>query len=333
MATRRLIPSNQTRGFRRVQTIAITQDNAQATVDLPRGPHIEAAVLRVGGTINNSVAFVGAVRNLAPHQFIRRMDWVLNSNVTMDSISGTQAAQHLQITRRTAMPATSPLQAIGPTSFEATVILDRSAIDAMRPKDSYLKTDVGISNNQLRLQFGAISDMFGAGAGTSAYTNVTATIHVVDYQEARDAGGNTPAPIYYQKRNGQRVTLNSAGNGQQVKINTGNRLRYISMRVLDATTGEPNIALISGLRLKRAGDTRVDVQVTDLLRINAASYGAALLTGQIVIDLAYIGALNGVAFSEFWPIPSSADTFMEVDTTAACILDMTTLEGVDMVTA
>jgi hypothetical protein len=325
---RQLIASNQTRGFRRVTTVTINQDNQQATIDLPRGPHIEAVELRIGGTINHSVAWTAA-RNSAPYLFLRRADWVLNSNVTMDSLSGSQLLQH-QFTRRGLPASTTPAFALGATSFEASYFLDRVMIDGMRPKDSYLKTDVGVSNNQLRLQFGAIGDMF-TGAGTSTYTSVTASVHVYDYQEARDASGNTPTPLYYLKRNGYQQSISAAGNGQQIKVNTGNRLRYISVRVLNATTREPDASLVTAFKLQRAGDTRVDINATDLQRLNQASYGVAMPTGQYVIDLANIGALGGVLYSEFWPVPSSADTYLYVDTTAACILDITTLEGVDMV--
>jgi hypothetical protein len=319
------IVSNQTRGLRRVRTISITQDNQQETVELPRGPHIESVILRIGGTINHSVAWT-ATRNIGPSLFLRRADWVLNSNVTMDSLSGSQLAQH-QIMRRNAMGTTAPAFGAGATSFESTFAIDRVMIDGMRPKDSYLKTDVGVSNNQLRLQFGAIGDMF-TGAGTSSYTSVTASIHVIDYQEARKADGSTPAPLYYLKRNGYQQAISAAGSNQQVKVNTGNRLRFISVRVLNATTREPDATLVTAFRLQRAGDTRVDVAATDLLRLNQSSYGQQPLTGQYIIDLACIGGL-GASYSEFWPVPSSADTYLLVDTTAACILDITTLEGVD----
>lgn len=330
MATRRIIPSNQTRGLRRVVTFPISQDGALQTIDLPRGPHIEFAAIRVAGTISNSVAWAGGVRDSAAYQFLRRADWVLNSNVTLDSVSGTQLLQHY-ITRRQVPPTVAPTAGTGATSFEANFFLDRSMMDGVRPKDSYLKTDVGIANNQLRLQFGNIADMFLSGAGAATYTAVNATVYVGDYQEARDAQGNTPAPMYYQKRNGQRVTLSSAGNGQQVKINTGNRLRFISMRVLNAATGEPDATLVTNFKLMRAGDTRVDITNNELRRLNQTAYGVASLSGQYVIDLANVGGNSGVPYSEFWPVPSSADTFLLVDTTAACILDLTTLEGVDLI--
>lgn len=328
MATRKAVASNQTRGFRQVDSRSVTQDGSQFTIDLPRGPHIEAAIIRIGGTITNSVAWAGGARSIAPYQFLRRADWVLNSNVTLDSVSGPMLFQ-LYCTRRAYPASTTPATGIGATTFEATYILDRALMDMMRPKDSMLKTDVGVSANQLRLQLGNIADMFGSGAGASAYTAVTCTTSVIDYQEARDQAGNTPSPLYYIKRNGQRVTLAAAGTNQQVKISTGNRLRMISVRVLNATTGEPDITLLSRVRVVRAGDTRVDMPVTDLLRVNSAAYGVALATGQVVVDFANTGQL-GVRYSEFWPIPSNADTFVAFDTTAACIVEIATIEGVDL---
>jgi len=327
MAARKFIESNQTRGFRVVDTRPVTQDNQQIPIDLPRGPHIESCLITIGGTINNTVAWTAA-RNIAPYLFLRRADWLLNSNATLDSVSGSQIAQ-CYVTRRQSPASTAPAFGIGATSFEASFILDRALMDMMRPKDSLLKTDVGVSNNQLRLQLGAIGDMF-TGAGTSTYTNVTCTVSVVDYQESRNEAGQTPSPAYYIKRNGMRQTLAAAGSGQQIKLSTGNRLRMVSFRVLNATTFEPDASLVTRIRIQRAGDTRADMTTTALQRLNAATYGNALVTGQLVVDFANVGAL-GVRYSEFWPIPSSADTSLILDTSAACVIEMVTIEGVDFV--
>lgn len=325
----KFIGSNQTRGYRQIGTYPLTQDNQQVLVDLPRGPHLESAVIRVSGSANITVAGT-AVRNAAAALFLRRVDWVLNSNVTLDSVSGSQLTQ-CYITRRTVPTNLNPAGfGISVQPFEATWILDRALMDMVRPKDSMLKTDVGVSNNQLRIQFGALTDML-TGAPTATYTAVTATVWVVDYQENRDADGNTPQALWYVKRNGLQQAFSAAGNGQQVKVSTGNRLRFISIRVLDGTTREPNLALLSRVRLSRAGDTRVDMLVNDLLRSNQSAYGVALMTGQVVIDMSNNGQLAGVRYSEFWPIPSSADTYLLCDTTASVILDIATVEGVDMV--
>lgn len=332
MAQRKFINSNQTRGYRVVTTIPITQDNQQALVDLPRGPHIESVILRITGTFAITTVFT-AVRSAAAYLYLRRADWVLNSNVTLDSVSGAQLAQ-LYVTRRNFPTLTVPsgVAVAGGYTFEASFIFDRALMDMMRPKDSMLKTDVGVSNNQLRIQFGALSDMF-TGAGVATYTSVSAEVSVIDYQEARDSGGDTPSPAYYIKRNGLTIALPAAGNGQQIKLNTGNRLRLASMRVLDGTTREPSAALVTRIKVQRAGDTRVDMTSLALQRLNSSAYGSgALLTGQVVVDFASNGQL-GVRYAEFWPIPSSADTYLLLDTTASSIIELATIEGVDLVDA
>lgn len=330
MGKRPFISSNQTRGYRQIGTYQVTQDNQQILVDLPRGPHIESAIIRVAGSANITVAGT-AVRNNAAALFLRRVDWVLNSNVTLDSVSGSQADQLMRMTRRQVPTNTNPAAAtVSVQPFVATWILDRALMDMVRPKDSMLKTDVGVSNCQLRIQMGALSDMF-TGTPTIGYTAVNVTVWVADYQEMRDAEGRTPSPDWYVKRNGLVQAFSAAGNGQQVKLSTGNRLRAVSMRVLNATTREPDITLLSRLRLQRAGDTRVDMLVADLVQQNAAQFAVVMATGQVVIDLAAPGYLSGVRYSEFWPIPSSADTFLLCDTTAAAQLDIATLEGVDIV--
>ncbi len=327
-----MIKSNQTRGLRLVNTYPVTADNQQFTVDIPRGPAVESVEVRYSGTFAITTTYT-AVRNAAAYRLLKFANFVMNSNVTMDSVSGPQLAQ-LYVMRRSYPTLTNPAGfGVAPgLTFDATFFFDRVMLDGIRPKDSLLKTDVGIANLQLRIQLGALSDMF-TGAGVATYTACTLTVSVLDYQEAKDAKGNTPSPKYYLKRNGQTVAIAGAVNQSQIKLNTGNRLRIVSMIVRDPTTNEPNLALLTRFGLKRAGDQRVDIPTTDLLRINQSAYGignGTLMTGQVLWDFANIGQLIGARYSEFWPIPSSADTFLIVDTTAACQLDIATLEGVDL---
>lgn len=323
-----LIPSNQIRGFRQISSFGINQDNQLQQIDIPRGPHIESLIVRVAGNANITTAF-NTVRNNAAYRYLRSAGWQINSNVTLDSVSGMQLAQHYITNRNLPLRVDPAGFGVSSQPFEATFVFDRAIQDMVRPKDSYLQTDFGMSNNQIRLQFGAISDMF-TGAGVAAPVGVTASVSVIDYQEAQADDGSTPMPGWYAKRNGSITVIAGAGNGQQIKVSTGNRLRYLSLRCLDPVTQEPNLALLSRVKLSRAGDTRVDMSVLDLLRMNQKNYGSALMTGQVVIDLAYMGGVNGVRYSEFWPIPASADTFLYIDTTAACIIEATTLEGVDV---
>jgi hypothetical protein len=261
---------------------------------------------------------------MAPWRFLRRIDFLMNSNVTLDSVSGTQLAMLMACTRRTMPLSLAPAAAgVSVQPFEANFMIDRALMDMLRSKDSMLKTDVGVSNLQARIQMGALSDMFtGAGVAT--------------YQEAADPNTkDTPKPYYYVKRNGILQTFAAAANQQQVKINTGNRLRMVSVQTLNSATSEPDATVLSRIRLKRAGDTRVDIDAA-LLRnaINRASYGFATpFTAHYVIDLANTGQLAGVRYSEWWPIPSSADTFLEVDLATAGILDIATIEGVDLARA
>lgn len=323
------IRSNQTRGMRLVQSVPVTADNQQFTFDIPRGPHIESVMLRYFGTFAITTLFT-AVRNIAAYRLFKFVNFVLNSNVTMDSVSGPQLAA-LYVTRRTYPTLTNPtgFTVAGGYSFDASLFLDRALMDMVRSKDSMLKTDTGIANLQLRIQLGALSDMF-TGAGVCTYTAVTLNMSVIDYQEQKDKAGNTPSPSWYVKRNGQNFPIAGAVQGNQLKLNTGNRLRIVSVRVLDPTTLEPNIALMTRFGIKRAGDQRVDMPVNDLRILNTTTYGVALLTGQVLWDFANTGQLVGAKYSEFWPIPSSADTFLVVDTSAACNLEVATLEGVDL---
>jgi hypothetical protein len=329
---KRVILSNQTRGLRIINVIPVTADNQQFTIDIPRGPAVESVLLRFSGTFAITTAFT-AVRSSAAYRLLKQANFVLNSNVTMDSVSGTQLAQ-LYVTMRSYPSLVNPSGvAIAPgMTFDATFIFDRALMDMVRPKDSMLKTDIGVANLQLRVQLGALADMF-TGAGVATYTSCSLSASVIDYQEAKDPNGNTPDPTFYVKRNGQQESVSGVVQGRQIKLNTGNRLRIVSMIVRDPTTLEPNLALVSRFGLKRAGDQRVDVPTTELLRLNQRAYSSGsgvLLPGQVLWDFANVGYLIGAKYSEFWPIPSSADTFLVVDTTGAALLDIATLEGVDL---
>lgn len=329
---RKFVPSNQTRGLRQVTSFPITADNQQFTIDLPRGPHLEYCAVRVVGSITNTVAWAGGQRSFGAYHYLRNAQWMLNSNVTLDSRSGTQIALGY-FTRRMIPGMSAPATAAAPTTFEATFFLDRCVQDMKRPKDSYLKTDVGVSNNQLRLQFGALADMFQAGAGAATYTSVTASVYVQDYQEDRDAKGDTPMPLFLSKWTGQRVSLPNAGALQQVRLNTGNRLRAIGLIALNSTSLEPSSAVLTRVAVRRAGDQRVAMNAGDLRTMNASQYGAAQFGGTYIIDFANPGSGMGALYSEFWPIPSSADTYLELDTATAGAFDLVTVEGVDLVRA
>lgn len=327
------IKSNQTRGLRLISSQPVTADNQQFLIDLPRGPHLESVFLRYFGTFAVTVTGT-AVRNIAAYRLLRRADFVMNSNVTMDSVSGPQLAQ-TYFTRRSYPTLTNPsgFAVAGGYTFDATFIFDRVLMDNVRPKDSMLKTDVGIANLQLRVQLGSLNDMFTNAATATTYTACTLECSVVDYQEQKDSQGNTPSPTFYVKRNGFSQNIAGAANGTLIKLNTGNRLRAISIRVLDPATLEPNLALVSRFGVKRAGDQRVDVTTNTLARLNSSAYGVGagvLLTGQLVWDFANSGQLAGARYSEYWPIPSSADTFLVIDTTAAALIEAVTIEGVDL---
>lgn len=322
------IPSNQVRGWRQVQAFTITADNQQLTIDLPRGPAIETVAIRISGTFNVGTLFT-AVRTLAPLHLFRRLDWVLNGNITLDSVSGIGAYLTQSLTRRRLTAITPPASAaVGAKSIDAIVYLDRVLLDMFRPKDSVLKTDEGVTQNQLRVQMGALADMF-TGAGAATYTSLTATVLVQDYQEAPNQSGRTPDPLYYIKRSEQIVNFPNTGNGQLVRISTGNRLRALIMR--QEISGDGSNGNVSAMRLVRGGDTRVSSDVPILQAFNQYQFGGDVVpAGVVALDLGNPG-MPDARYSEFWPLPSNADVQLQCDiATANTALRIVQLEGVDL---
>lgn len=330
------IISNQVRGWRRIKTATLLADNVQDTVDLPRGPAIEEAIVTIDGTFNVTTLYT-AVRLLAPWQFFRRVDWRINGSVTLDSISGIGSYMSTVWTQRYQDFNTPPVSAaVGLKTIRASCRLSRVLTDMVRPKDSVLKTDEKVTSNQLVIQFGALSDMF-TGAGVSAYTGaLTYSVWIRDYQEAADANGRTPIPTFYVKRTEQLINVAATGNNIAVRLNTGNRLRGFIFRLENGGEGADNI--LNGLRLVRSGDTRLDlddVMLAEQARI--ASLGLGEIVGSVVnssgirvVDLGNPG-MYGSRYSEWWPVPSNADVQALFDIGVAPIaIRIVQLEGVDM---
>lgn len=333
------IPSNQVRGWRRVASQSITADNQQITFDLPRGAAQEAVKIDLTMSFTLGAGFT-AVRQLAPLQYFRNLQWVVNGNVTLDNVSGI-GAYLSQWSGSKIQPLIAPPSAAGAGAQTARVSIGlyRTLSDMVRPKDALLKTDENVTQNQLRVTFGTIADMF-TGTGTTTYTSVVATVWVQDYQESPDPNtGRTPVPSWYVKRTEQVVTI-ASGTGQQFRLNTGNRLRSVILRVENA--GEGSDTLLTNVRVQRSGDTRVDLPYAALVGQLRDVFGANIvptqfggtqgMTGVVGIDFANQGNNLTARYSEFWPVPANSDAQIVFDGSGAAQVRLITLEGVDIVT-
>lgn len=350
------IYSNQVRGMRRIFTQGIVNDLTQLQVDLPRGPANEAAIVVVNGNVNITTLFT-STRAAAAAKYVRRCDWVLNGNITLDSASGYGLWLLDSFQRKRTFPITDPTPGVGTPAFRAAIPMWRVDPGFTRPKDSVLKTDENVTSNQLRIQLGALSDMF-IGAGVANYTavTVTASVYVIDYQEAADKSGRTPIPLYYWKKTEQILNLSATGNGLNFRVNTGNRLRGFVLLQQDSTNAEPTAALLTRVRLQRSGDTRIDL-TTECYEVQSlasmigvfnsvnAPTGAANAGDQfanavdsvnptpsqpIWIDLANPTGAFVARYSECWPVPSNADVQLLLDVAATGTARLLTIEGVDL---
>jgi hypothetical protein len=336
------IVSNQVRGLRQITQIALVGDNTQQNVDLPRGPAIESALIQVTGSIQVTTGFTSVLPQ-APIQMIKRVDWVINGSLVLDSVAPQLVQANWMRHNLTVLtPPSAASNATYPISL--MVFYDRAMTDGVRPKDSLLKTDVGMSSNQLRIQMGALQDMFvGVGTGVANYSpGVTLTVAVKDYQEARNGAGQTPTPAFYLKRTQITLPTPATNPSQQQKLSTGNRLRAILFRPnvgsATQTYGTTSATPLTNIQLTRAGDQRANISFAALQQSNAAEFpvnfnATAAYTGFAVLDLAANGSLGGIRYSEFWPIPSTADTFLTLSVVGGTYngIDMMVLEGVDLV--
>lgn len=334
------IPSNQIRGFRKIYTQGVAQDNQTLNVDLPRGPAGEAAFIIITGSFSLTTGGT-AVRADAANKYVTRVDWLLNGNVTLDSMSGYGYGVFDKVMQHAETPIVNPTGfTTGAYTFQSVIPLTRTLADMARPKDSLLKTDANVTTNQLRIQLGTLAGMFVGGA-VATYTSVTVSVYVVDYQETADASGNTPLPLYYWKKTEQLLSLQSTGSGLISRINTGNRLRAIILIPQDNTNSEPTVpgTIISRVRVVRSGDTRVDLDTAGFSVFSNYANGSVGIgqqndvagTEPIVIDFAsFLGLYKTCKYSELWPVPSNADVQLQLDVAAVGSARMLTLEGVDL---
>jgi len=334
------IPSNQIRGYRKVYTQGLAQDNQSIQVDLPRGPAIEAAFIVVTGSFSLTTAGT-AVRADAANKYVTRVDHVLNGNVTLDSMTGYGFGVFDKWMNHGETPILNPTGfATGAYTFQSVIPVSRILSDMARPKDSVLKTDASVTTNQLRIQFGTLAGMF-VGSAVATYTSVSFSVYSIDYQETPDANGNTPVPLYYWKKTEQLLSLQSTGTGLPFRINTGNRLRSLILIPQDNTNSEPTVpgTQISRVRVVRSGDTRVDLDTAGFSVFSTYSNPASGIGAQndvggtepIVIDFAnHLGLFRNTKYSELWPVPSNSDVQLQLDVAAIGSTRMLTLEGVDM---
>jgi hypothetical protein len=333
------IPSNQVRGYRKIFTAPVTQDNQQFQVDLPRGAATESALVVVDAKLINITVGFASIRDGAAAKYVNRVDWVLNGNITLDSITGYGAFLIDKFFGHGLTPNTNPASFnVSTPNFRAVIPLHRIAHDFTRPKDSVLKTDENVTTNQLRVQLGALSNLF-VGAGTANYAGATVNFHVyvADYQEAPDANGRTPVPLYYWKRTEQLLSIASIGTGIPFRVNTGNRLRGLILMPQDSVNSEPSTGVLSRARIVRSGDMRVDLDlpgfqpVTTYANPTAYQTSDSTLQAPMVLDFANPLGLTKVSrYSECWPVPSNADVQLQVDSAALGTIRMLTVEGVDL---
>lgn len=338
------IPSNQIRGYRKVYTQGVTADNLSVQIDLPRGPALEGAIVVVSGSFNLGTAGTG-VRVAGATKYVTRIDWVLNGNITLDSMTGFGYYIADLAFGHGETPIVNPTNTTGAQTFTAVIPLFRVLADMARPKDSVLKTDSNVTTNQLRVQLGQLVSMYYGGTPAATYTSVSINVYVVDYQETPDANGNTPIPLYYWKRTEQLLSTQSTGTGLPFRINTGNRLRGLVLVPQDNTNSEPVSygTNITRVRVVRSGDTRIDLDTAGFAAISSyanpssgigaqsdATTGFGAL-GATVIDFANSASLfKTTKYSECWPVPSNSDVQLQLDVATIGSVRMITVEGVDL---
>jgi hypothetical protein len=334
------VPSNQIRGIRKVFTQGIVADNQSVQIDLPRGPAIEHAILTVSGSVVVTTPYT-AVRDGAAAKYVQRVDHVLNGNITLDSMTGYGFYVFDKYFGHGETPILNPTNFTNATyPFLACIPLSRVLSDMVRPKDAVLKTDANVTTNQLRVQLGALSNMF-VGAGVANYSGgVTLNVYVVDYQETPDANGRTPIPLYYWKKTEQLLSTQSTGTSLPFRINTGNRLRGLVLVPQDNVNSEP-VAYgtnVTRVRVVRSGDMRIDIDTPMMEVLGAyanpsAGIGAQfpVTTNGIVIDFANsMGLFKVTKYSECWPVPSNSDVQLQLDIATVGSVRMVTVEGVDL---
>lgn len=280
--------AQQYRVKRKIASVAVVPGGF-ATLDLPRQYDLESLFLRINGNVV-AVGAGGVLKLEAPSQIISRVEVISDGKNTLVSTPFTVAClgnvsrRGLHSGARALTPPTSG--AAGTYAVEANAAIDFAMLDGIRPKDTNYRTS-GLSLFQLRLTFGATSDLYSTQPATSvSFTNMLVDVYVTETVELPDATGTYSMPIALKKVSYQEIAIAATNANQELRLPAGNLIRSVAIRT--EISGDPSTAVLNGAQLVAGLDVRSNDSAANMRAENNLAFGA-ITAGYYFIDMARNG--------------------------------------------
>lgn len=303
-------------------------DNSRLVFDLPRDFDYESIVVNITGT-TTLTTLATSVRAEAPLQLLKFINLKANGTDLLDGMTGIMAHRAGIFRRGQLGPVTPQSDATAAArNFAATLILDRSVIDGIRPKDGAFPTR-GLSTFQLELLIDTALACFAGGSPVGTITAGTASVVVVQSQEQAGGDGKLTLPRVVTKRTQASYPFPASNANAQIRLNTGNLTRGLILRGYGATTiGEPSDAVINNVKIQQGNSVLLDVPYPILRAMNMADYELTTLpTGICIVDFMNMGGPAG-KLSDCLDMRGGEEVWLYLDVTGGTnnAVDVATLE-------
>lgn len=306
-------------------------DASRLVFQIPRDYDYETIGIRFAGTAHVTTNFA-SVRAEAPLQALASISLSANGDL-LDGLTGI-LAHRMSVLRKGQLPPLSVPSGfvVADYAFAGTVLLDRSVIDGIRPKDAAFPSR-GLTTFDLNLVMGSCADLF-TGAGVGTITGGTVEVFATKLKETVGPDGKRSSPRAVAKRSYFTESFAASNAAYEKRINSGNLFRGLVMRAYGVTAGEPSNAVINRAKLMKGNEVVFDWSGNVIRDQNAADYQVTTMpTGLYVLDLMAMGSAAGKLTDCLDLRRSTEEVKLVLDVTggANVKIDVATLEYADYV--
>ena len=253
----------------RADSSVVNQDGQQITFTVPRQFDVERYSLIFRGAFNVTTVGAGLTTNQL-WGYIRRIELIASGQTVIRSFTGFECAaieayfQKYDIVNSIACRS-NPNNVVGSQAFSMMLPLSLALPDMVRPKDSNLRAEA-LASLELRITFGNITDVLGAGAvGT---INANMLVQVANVLELANDDEKRSAPMYITKITQIDVSTAAANANFLQRLPVGNTLRAIFLTPKqNGLPYSPTVAqpALNTFIVQRGTDNRINLTMVEML--------------------------------------------------------------------